>query len=218
MVDAAYRKMRSIERSLAGGEGIVGMYGSLTPQSMQSILNKMHLTPQSVLLDVGAGLARPLVHAVVGFGLRRTVGWELDPVKCMKADAMMSRLVQDGIVPPDAVPDIKCRDAGARTSLPDGTTHVFAFWEGIDADVRAAVGRLWRACPTAEYVAIAQHAIHPPTTPEEEMADLQFGPVTLLARVPVTQSGSRSGYTAYVFRKRRFGRNRDPRLGVLVNR
>ena len=216
MVDAAYRRMRSIERSLAGGEGIVGMYGSLTPSSMQSILDEMHLTPQSVLLDVGAGLARPLVHAVVGFGLRRTIGWELDPVKCMKADAMMSRLVQDGIVPPDAVPDIKCRDAGARTGLPDGTTHVFAFWEGIDADVRAAVGRLWRACPTAKYVAIAQHAIRPPTTPEEEMDDhLQFGPVTLLARVPVTQSGSGSGYTAYVFRKRPIGRNRDPRLGVI---
>ena len=211
-MQAAYQGMQTIERQLGGGEGIVGMYGSLRPAGMHSILEEMHLNQRSVLLDMGAGLGRPLVHAVVEFGVAGAIGWELDPIKCEKSKAMMTRLVESGILSAAKKPIMLLKDAATGRKLPDGTTHVFAFWEGFRYEDREAVGKLWRACPTAEYIAVVQHAIAG-VHPEEEMNDLRFGSVTMLAKLPVSQSGGGSRYTAYIFKKNR-GRNRDPRLAA----
>jgi hypothetical protein len=62
---------------------------------MQRVLDCMAhscgLGPSSALLDVGAGLGRPLLHARVSHGVQRLYGVEIDRVKVAKAEAFLTQ-------------------------------------------------------------------------------------------------------------------------------
>ena len=76
---------------LGGGEGVEGLYGSITRTGTAKVLNSLSkhssLDHRSHLVDVGAGLGRPLLHALADPGVAMASGVELDPVKCEKAEA-----------------------------------------------------------------------------------------------------------------------------------
>ena len=61
-LDQLYSIMQSQEYRIGGGDGIEGIYGSVTKKGMQRIFNLMHLLCQfdtnSILVDIGAGLGR----------------------------------------------------------------------------------------------------------------------------------------------------------------
>lgn len=61
-LDKLYSAMQSIEGKLGGGEGIEGVYGSITQTGMHKIFDCLHyncgLDHRSTLVDVGAGLGR----------------------------------------------------------------------------------------------------------------------------------------------------------------
>ena len=46
-----------------------------------------------MVVDVGAGVGRPLLHAWVARGCK-TVGYEVDNVKCMKGEHMVSVMLE----------------------------------------------------------------------------------------------------------------------------
>ena len=52
----------SAQNKLGGGEGIEGLYGSITQASMQKVINCLQyntsLDSRSVFIDIGAGLGR----------------------------------------------------------------------------------------------------------------------------------------------------------------
>ena len=71
-VSTLYRIMNAVENNIGGGEGVEGLYGSITGASMERVLRSMetltglHTKQQpTVLMDVGSGLCRPLIHALV---------------------------------------------------------------------------------------------------------------------------------------------------------
>ena len=76
---------------LGGGEGFEGLYGSITRTGTARVLSSLTrhsgLDSDSHLVDVGAGLGRPLLHALADPGVAMASGVELDPVKCEKAEA-----------------------------------------------------------------------------------------------------------------------------------
>lgn len=95
---------------LGGGEGVEGLYGSISKGGMEKVLRSLQehtgLDSKSTLVDVGAGLGRydpsfalpraptptqtrPLLHALVDPGVRDAFGIELDSVKCDKAAAFV---------------------------------------------------------------------------------------------------------------------------------
>ncbi len=59
--------MCGTQNRLGGGEGVEGMYGSITCSGMQRILASLQthcqLVTSSCLVDVGAGLGRWVAHA-----------------------------------------------------------------------------------------------------------------------------------------------------------
>jgi hypothetical protein len=85
------------QNKLGGGEGVEGIYGSITATGMQRILDCLAhssgLGPASALLDVGAGLGRPLLHAAVAHGVKGLYGVEIDRVKVAKAEAFLRQSV-----------------------------------------------------------------------------------------------------------------------------
>ena len=78
-----------MQTSVSGGEGCVGIYGTITRTGMHSILCAMRdvteewgkLGPGSTLVDIGSGLGRPLLHAMVTIGVKATFGIECDEEK-----------------------------------------------------------------------------------------------------------------------------------------
>ena len=83
-----YNVMRSMENKLGGGEGIEGIYGSITQTGCSKImhsLGKWGLKQGATLVDIGAGLGRPLLHALYANEIKNSWGIEIDPVKCDKA-------------------------------------------------------------------------------------------------------------------------------------
>ena len=203
IVGNAYRRMKAIENDIGGGEGIVGIYGSLGPAGMQYVLDSMAgLGPQSVFVDIGTGLGKPLVHAVLSSGVRCAYGFELDPVKFQKARTMMERLRNNDVLTSDQFLRIRVRnqDVGTVIALPIGTTHVYSFWQGFNDRDKMALGALWRHSPTARYITVVGNVRSGWGFPEVAMAHLGFGPLILTH----TRGGLRGGagtFTAWTFRK-----------------
>ena len=200
----------SLQTQLGGGEGIEGIYGSITGSHMQRILESMKarcgLGPRSCLVDVGAGLGRPLLHAAVTEALAGAWGVELDPVKCVKAEAFLrctaARAVARGLAPPSLTPpQIRRAPIEALHTL-DPATHVYSFWEGIPGDARAAFGRLVAASSTIVSVTVVQRAMRCPDPAAVMDAEYGFGSLRLVDRLTVAMSGSGGIFQAYVFSRR----------------
>lgn len=210
-LDGLYAAMRTIEGRLGGGEGVVGLYGSISQggcaKVMASLAAKGGLGRDSVLVDVGAGLGRPLLHAMLQCRVRRCFGIEVDAVKCSKAEVFMDRALRQvfakGLVRgrPPARPEVLCAAVEDVATLGEAT-HAYSFWEGLPPDAKRGLGRLVRASGTLRAFAVVQRGIRGGPGrrgPAEELAALGFGPVRLVDQFPVAMSGSGRGFTAYVF-------------------
>lgn len=68
-----------------------------------------------------------------------------------------------------------------------GTTHGFAFWEGIPDEAKIATGRLFASCPTLHSMVVVMHALR--TDVLDWLHKHQFGAVTITAIFPVFSSG-----------------------------
>ncbi|KAI8473212.1 MAG: hypothetical protein J3K34DRAFT_519071, partial [Monoraphidium minutum] len=101
-VSGLYNLMNSFESKLGGGEGVEGIYGSITATGMQRVFDVLHhscgLGPKSTLIDVGAGLGRPLLHAALSYSLVGAYGVELDAVKVSKAEAFIAHVMRELVV------------------------------------------------------------------------------------------------------------------------
>ena len=200
------------------------MYGSITEAGTARVLRALAglgggdaagaLGPGSVVLDVGAGLGRPLLHAAVAAGCSGGIGVEVDSVKCEKAAAFLrltlARLAACGD-PEGALerlrgaggggrlPAVFCADVGGLRTV-EPATHVYSFWEGIPGDARAALGALVRKSRSVRGVAVVQRALRGGRDGAEgAMAELGFGALRLEASFPVAMSGSGRGFVAYIF-------------------
>ncbi|GAB4821524.1 hypothetical protein N2152v2_008570 [Parachlorella kessleri] len=212
-VRALYGVMQSLENKLGGGEGIEGLYGSVTKGGMQKVLtalrDKCGLDSNSRLVDIGAGLGRPLMHALVDPGIASGFGVEIDRIKCDKAAAFLRQalveLRRKGVVGPgdsqlQEPPSIQCAPIEQMKTL-DPCTHAYSFWEGVPLDGKAAFGRLFAASRTLQAVAVVQRAMRGQQSPAEVMECLGFGELVLVDSFSVSMSGSGRSFTAYVFNR-----------------
>ncbi|PSC68631.1 hypothetical protein C2E20_7797 [Micractinium conductrix] len=201
-----YSIMQSIENKLGGGEGVEGLYGSIKKGGMDRVLECLRaqcgLGSDSVLLDVGAGLGRPLMHALLVPGVAGGRGIEIDRIKVDKAEAFLRQaageLERRGVAARLMPPPIEC-SAVENVGTLEGSTHAYSFWEGVPIEGKAAFGRLFAAAGSLRSVAVVQRAIR--TCPLAYMADLGFGELELVGCFAVSMSGSGRSFTAYVFNK-----------------
>lgn len=161
------------------------------------------MTDASVLMDVGSGLCRPLIHALATGRVTACLGVEIDHVKCRKARAFITlttkRIRAKGMnLKTDFNLEVVCSGIEGLSSI-GSTTHIYTFWEGVPADARIALGKLFRESPTTTAICVVQRAIRHP--PAEFMADYGFGRLLLVEKQKVMMSGSRSSFTAYIFVK-----------------
>ncbi len=176
---------------------------------MQRMLTIMReqcgLNSSSHLVDIGSGLGRPLLHALVTEGISGATGIELDSIKCMKAEAFLKQtantMLKRGLTEEALdLPVIECKPVEKVRSL-DPATHAYSFWEGVPVDARVAFGRLFASSRSLRSVTVVQRSMRF-EDPEEVMEHgYCFGPVTLVETLSVSMSGSNRHFTAYVFNK-----------------
>lgn len=197
-VSKLYSQIRSLENKLGGGAGIDGMYGSITQSSMQKVLDclrhQCQLDACSVLVDIGSGLARPLLHAIVDIGVsgERTFGIEVDMIKCEKAAIISERSY------PLSPPRIICSPIEDILTL-DPVTHAYSFWEGINTEARCVFGRLFRESRTLTHVCIVQRFVKDIV---DVMDEYGFGILEPIEQIKVSMSGSGSRFWAFVLKKK----------------
>lgn len=199
------------QNKLGGGEGVEGLYGSINCAGMTRVLSSFSLhcgmDASSTLVDVGAGLGRPLLHAVLSHGLCGARGVEIDAIKVAKAKAFLSltarQLVAKGVIAKDrflenaSLPSVECAAIEDVASLTD-CTHAYSFWEGVPPSGKEAFGRLVTASPNIRGLAVVQRAVRH-GDPAEHMAALGFETLKLVETFLVSMSGSGQRFTAYVF-------------------
>lgn len=209
-----HSKLSSIGNMLPP-EGGIGLYGTLALASLQRVMRALHtccgMGPQSVLLDVGSGVCRPLIHALAWPGVAAGVGLEVDAHKIVVARGTIRLLADDRRITPSLAARLRnllaVHEADVALPLPTAAaaavarcTHVFSFWQGMPPDAQHAVGRMFCRAPGMRGIAVVQHGIR--GDPVAFMRCLGFNcPLRCAIQFPVTASGSRSSYTAYVFCK-----------------
>lgn len=200
-MQSLYRIFTSAENRVAGGEGIVGVYGSLTGSSMSRIFSsmKMHsgFDEDSIFFDIGAGLGRPLLHALYLDGVRDVRGIEMDHVKCIKAHAFGERVARtlherNVVSGPVVIPEITCGCVESLSTI-EPATHAFTFWEGIPNEVRDVIVELCVNSRTVKAITVVQRAQDP--------GDIMTDDFELVDSFKVTMSGSSSKFVAYIFKK-----------------
>ena len=177
---------------------------------MRALAAHTGLGPSSALVDIGAGIGRPLLHATQAPGVAAAWGVEIDPVKCSKGRALVDLVTRDlaaaGLLAAPAStasaaaarPALVCAPVEALATLAPAT-HAYAAWEGMPRSAKAAFGALFAAAPGLGAVAVVQRAFR--RAPAAEMAELGFGPLELLATFPVHLAGSQCQLNAYIFAK-----------------
>jgi hypothetical protein len=198
---------------LAGGEGIQGIYGSISSSGMQKIFDSMNehcgFDNASRLLDIGSGLGRPLVHAIITQGIDGAFGIEIDRVKCMKATTFLHQtakmLESKGVIDSTIrerlvgitisgqnIADVSVKDLDSSF----GSTHAFSFWEGFSDNDRTSMGRLFSESQKLRCIVVVQRKV---PDPDGWMQKYGFTSLTLCASIKVSMSGSGQCFTAYVF-------------------
>lgn len=205
-LDVLYNVMTSIENRVGGGEGIEGIYGTLTQTGCQRVMDTMHelcgLQENSILVDIGAGLGRPLLHALFSPGVRKAYGVEVDTVKCAKAavfcqQTLLEMAQRQCSSTVRQAPEIVQGNIEEATTL-DPCTHAFSFWEGIPVSARLAFGRLFSKSTTLRSVVVIQRSMRK-EDPTDVMLDYGFGALTLTSTFPVKMSGRGAQFHAYIF-------------------
>lgn len=199
-----YNAMNSAESRLGGGEGNVGLYGTIRNAGMQKIMHSLRemtgMGRLSRFLDVGAGLGRPCLHALLPPGVARSRGIELDAVKVTKGDALLSQVYNDPAIRPlmkGQLPTLKVQDIQNTAHIDD--THLFSFWEGLPTSAKIALGGLVSRDKEFRGIAVVGRGLH--RDPVQEMADLGFPPLQLVSKIPVHMAKGTERFTAFVFKR-----------------
>jgi len=167
---------------------------------------KLHggLDASSAFLDIGSGLGRPALHAIVHSNVKECYGIECDPVKLQKATPFVTSVIHElspvfgsSIFSSTCLPKLICSPIEKLQSL-EGATHIYSAWEGFSVAAMEAVGKLFAASQTAQAICIVQRSFRA-LEPEEAMFHLGFGSLKLVLQAPVFMSGSRRQLVAYVF-------------------
>ncbi|KAH7619851.1 hypothetical protein NADE_008131 [Nannochloris sp. 'desiccata'] len=147
--------MYSLQNQLGGGEGTVGIYGTITTTGVAATLVALrgiptgHVDIPSCLTDIGSGLGRPLLLAI---DFDEAFGIEIDPAKCLKAKAFIPRCYKELTARNlinyrrEKIRPTVCADVQNILKLPF-CTHVYSFWEGFNEENKRDVGKLLRRSP-----------------------------------------------------------------------
>lgn len=197
-----YRLINKVERDIGGDSGLIGMSGSVARLDLARIFKAMNIDlPGAHLLDVGSGLGRPMLHALLA-GATQVSGVEFDSMKHRKAQTVISRVMPLSDQVRASFHHADVMNLRHFSQMGHGVTHLYSFWEGINIDAREVVARLatqeWQRGGKISHVAFVQEHVH---HLESYMYELGFPKeLRLVDSFPVTMIGGACKFRAYIFK------------------
>jgi hypothetical protein len=95
-----YKMFNKREKIIGGGEGVIGIYGTVNKTGTAKILEKMCLDTNTILYDVGSGISKPLLHALIQYNIKLALGVEIDHVKVLKSQCFIDLFIQHNVIRP----------------------------------------------------------------------------------------------------------------------
>jgi hypothetical protein len=146
------------EKVLGGGEGIEGVYGSLTSACMADVFGDWPgFGSNSILLDVGCGIGRPQVQALCTHGVSHSVGVEIDIVKCDKAVPFIQRAAQELGLDASCIKILHTGGTSGELTTLEPCTHLYLCWQGWSDIHKAQMGALVAQSASVFCVCMVQH-------------------------------------------------------------
>lgn len=193
-----FQQLREALNRERRGMGTEGTYGSLTVDDMSTVFSRFpDFSSHSVFVDVGSGMSKPQLQALVEFGVTCSVGVEFDENKCLLAVDFIQTMRRQMGVSSDVVLKVVHGgvNAGAHhlTTLEPGT-HVLLCWKGWSAEDKEAVGQLVASSSSVAYVCIVDH--------RQKVGNLLTGfpPMELISQDSVKLRESDEAMVAWVFK------------------
>lgn len=215
-VTQIYKIIRRLTGSI-GGNGYVGpIYGELTMNSMQKMINLMvqhcGLDASSRFIDVGSGIGKPNFHVAQYPGVSFSCGVEVEHTRwalgmtCLKAvlDVAMEHEDSD-----DAILSTRSCVRGNTVFLHkdimeaqtfDPFTHVYMFSIGFPPPLWLKLAEMWNQSQ-APYL-ICYHS------PKDIIHCYEFN-VELIAQTQTSMHGSKEGHMGYIYKRKYLVRNVD---------
>jgi hypothetical protein len=198
-VGKAYSVFRKATGSLGGDADGGAIYGEITINSMQKIIDvmkeKCKLGPQSRIIDIGSGLGKPNVHAALSPSVAVSYGVELIELRWQLSLHVLKRLLShsDSTVANAAT---NCYfghgDITAARTL-DPFTHVYMFDVGFPPDVMIHIAKAFNASQASQHL-ICFH--------NEKVVHGYGFEVELIEKVSTSMSGSSEGHQCYVYTRK----------------
>lgn len=146
------------EDDLAGGDGVEGLYGSLTTASMAGVFSDWPaFQSNSIMLDIGCGIGRPQAQALVQFNVSCSVGVEIDEVKCIKAVSFIQRVAKDMGMEQAATSVKIIHSNSSKLDTLEPCTHLYLCWQGWKDIDKVKMGTLVEKSTSVFCVCTVQH-------------------------------------------------------------
>jgi len=166
---------------------------------MQKVTNllveKADLGPESVFVDVGAGLGKPNLHVAIDPGVKYSVGVEMEHVRWLLSLHNLKHYVDDVETHRPEASRNNCifmhSDAWDAKSF-NPFTHVYMFDIGFPPKLFLHLGECLRASSTAKWV-LCYHAPH-------LMIDKYGFSMEFVEKQATSMHGSSEGHTAYLYK------------------
>lgn len=196
-VSTAYSIFSKSTGALGGGGDGGPIYGELTRKSMEKVVRAMAeqcgLGAQSRLLDIGAGLGKPNVHAAllpveISYGVEVSrVRWEL----CMHVMKLLLASTEEHLAAAAAKCHFDCSDITAAHTL-DPFTHIYMFDVGFPPALMIHIATAFNASTTPGHLVCFKN----------EHLILGYGfDVELVTKFPTSMHGSSEGHHCYVYKR-----------------
>ncbi len=205
-VEQIYRIVRRLTGSI-GGNGYVGpIYGELTMNSMQKMINLMvkhcGLNTESRFIDVGSGIGKPNFHVAQYPGVSFSCGIEVEQTRwalgmtCLKAilDVSMEQQGKDSFTGTTGVRGntVFLHKDITEAQTFDPFTHVYMFSIGFPPPLWLKLSDMWNRSE-APYL-ICYHG------PKDIIHSYEFD-VELIAQTQTSMHGSKEGHMGYIYKR-----------------
>lgn len=196
-VKRMYKVVHKCTGSLGGNGAGGSIYGELTRQSMQNVTEFMclegELGPDSIFIDIGAGLGKPNLHVALDPQVRFSVGIDHENVRWQLSLHNLKHVLAEPapLVPPPPKCIFLEADAYDAKSF-DPFTHVYMFDIGFPPNLFLHIAECLRNSSSAKWV-LCYHG------PKLMCNEYGFE-MELVKQLATSMHGSGEGHTAYLYK------------------
>mmetsp|Transcript_17300 Transcript_17300/g.31766 ORF Transcript_17300/g.31766 Transcript_17300/m.31766 type:complete len:516 (-) Transcript_17300:178-1725(-) len=196
LLKSLYSLIRKKTGALGGGGSGGAIYGEITQESFQKVVeclkDKTGFGPNSVFIDIGAGLGKPNFHVTINPGVKLSLGVEVIGGRWWQSICLLDHCLSHKTLQSYAQRVFFAHADVQDMPTFDPITHVYSFNRGFPPEAMRAVASAFHASTTAEFFI----CFDKPNVLEGHGFDIE-----LVDFVPTKMAGSGEQHRCYIYRR-----------------